>query len=75
MSGNRMAEQLDDCVLKFGKYRGKTPNQIADQDPSYVVWMHANILPPPCTRDLALACEMDVREKDSEYEDDLGWRP
>jgi uncharacterized protein (DUF3820 family) len=60
--------RTDDTPLKFGKYKGKTPNQVADEDPSYVVWMHANVLPPPCTRELAIACEQDEREADDELE-------
>lgn len=32
----------DDEPLKFGKYKGETPNEIAKHDPSYIVWIHEN---------------------------------
>lgn len=61
-----LTKEPDDTPLRFGKYKGQTPNQIAEHDPSYVVWMHANVLPPPCSRELALACEQDQREEEGE---------
>jgi hypothetical protein len=49
---------IDDTPLKFGKYQGSTPNDIAKSDPGYIVWMHANVLDKPtCSRDLARECE------------------
>lgn len=29
-------------VMAFGKYKGMTLTDIADQDPSYIVWMDSN---------------------------------
>lgn len=49
--------KLNDIPLHFGKYRGQTPNQVAAIDPQYIVWIHAAVLPSPCTRELALDCE------------------
>jgi uncharacterized protein (DUF3820 family) len=49
--------QLDDTPLRFGKYKGQTPKQVAEVDPRYVVWMRAEVLPAPCSRELALDCE------------------
>jgi len=54
---NNADKMLDKSRLNFGKYRGKTPREVAAIDPSYVVWMHANVQPTPCSRDLALLCE------------------
>lgn len=56
---------IDDTPLQFGKYKSKTPNEVADIEPSYIVWMHANVLPPLCTRGLAQACE-DSGEDDTD---------
>lgn len=50
-------KRLDTMRLCFGKYRGKTPREVAQVDPRYVVWMHAEVKPTPCSRDLALMCE------------------
>lgn len=54
----------DDTPLTFGKYRGETPNEIAEKDGSYIVWLYDKINPKVCTKALALACEMDEREED-----------
>jgi NADH:ubiquinone oxidoreductase subunit len=35
---------LDHRPLRFGKYRGKTPAEISEIDPQYLVWMHENVL-------------------------------
>lgn len=58
---------IDDVPLKFGKHKGETPLQVAERDPNYVVWMHANVLPPPCSRELAISCEHGEREDEAEY--------
>lgn len=52
--------------LTFGKYKGQSPDEIAEHDPGYVVWLYENIKPRVVGRDLALACERDVREEESE---------
>jgi len=49
---------IDDTPLTFGKYKGRTPRDVARSDPDYIVWMHANVLDKPtCSRELALDCE------------------
>lgn len=55
--------------LRFGKYKGKTPNEIAKNDPSYIVWMWDKIKDPPVTRDLVLDCEHLVQEGRDEDRD------
>lgn len=57
---------IDDRPLRFGKYKGRTPNQIAKHDESYIVWMFNNVDNPPCSKQLAEGCEMDMREMESE---------
>jgi len=62
---------IDSKRLTFGKYRGRTPEEIAEYDPSYVVWMYDTIEFKHCTKDLRDMCEMDVRESEDEYYSDL----
>ena len=57
---------LDLTPLKFGKYKGQTPEEIAEHDPSYIQWMYDTIKPPPCSKELALACEQDERDEEDE---------
>ena len=57
----------DHTPLSFGKYKGKTPEEIAEIDGSYVVWMFENVTPIPCSKELAEACEADEREDDEEW--------
>lgn len=62
---------LDDTPLTWGKYSGRTPRSVAKADPSYVVWMHANVLDKPtCTRELALECEENCDEPDENDEEE-----
>ena len=61
----------DHTPLTFGKYKGKTPEEVADYDPSYVVWMYDNVNPTPCSKALRDDCEQDVREYEEEKMDDL----
>jgi hypothetical protein len=61
----------DKTPLTFGKYKGKTPDEIGDYDPSYVVWMYANVKPAPCSKELAEDCEQAVREYEEDRADDL----
>ncbi len=60
---------LDDTKLTFGKYKGSTPNEIANDNPSYIVWLFDNLDTKFCTKKLRNACE-DVSE--SSYEDSKG---
>lgn len=64
-----MNEDLDDSPLTFGKYKGKTPNEIGDYSPSYIVWMYDNIEQKHCTKDLRDLCEQDVREHEEDWWD------
>lgn len=60
---NEVAE-LDDRPLGFGKYRGLTPRQVAADDPSYITWLRANVLPPVVSKELALECEEAQDDRD-----------
>ncbi len=35
--------RLDSTPLSFGKYRGSTPDLIAESDPQYLVWLYGNV--------------------------------
>lgn len=47
---------LDDTPLGFGKYKGKTPNEIAEDNPGYIVWMHETMDNSPCSDQLYNDC-------------------
>lgn len=69
---------IDEVPLSFGKYKGRTPDEVGDYDPAYVAWMFANVKPPPCSKELADTCKQDVREYEEEKAEDLhygldGW--
>lgn len=40
-------EELDHSRIGFGKYRDKTPEQISENDPEYLVWAWQNVLNRP----------------------------
>lgn len=63
------ADVLDHTPLKFGKYRNKTPDEVSDLDPGYVVWMYDTIDPKVCSKLLADSCREDTEADD---EDDSG---
>ncbi len=52
---------IDSINLTFGKYRGRSPNEVSDLDPEYVTWMYDNVRPRPCSKALRDACEEDIR--------------
>ena len=67
---------LDDTPLTFGKHQGETPNEIADTDPAYVVWLFDNLDKKVCTKKLRDACEdtsCDSWEAEKEIDGDFGY--
>lgn len=62
--------EIDDVPLTFGKYKGKSPQEVSEDDPSYVVWMYENVKPTPCSKELYVACQEDDTY-DEELESDL----
>ena len=57
-----------DFVMPFGKYRGKSLDQIADSDGQYVLWLASEgVL--KIERCFLEAVEMDEREAESELRD------
>lgn len=53
-----MSFDLDALPLQFGKYRGRSPESVADDDPGYIVWLYENV-PNTVTPELAEACRLD----------------
>ena len=60
-----------ETVLDFGKYKGKTLDEVADIDPSYICWLHENVKTVRIPKWLVEACERDVREEDAELYGDM----
>lgn len=58
-------------VLDFGKYKGKTLDEVGDIDPSYICWLHENVKTVKISKWLVEACERDVREEDEELYGDM----
>ena len=56
-------DAIDFKRLKFGKYIGETPEQVSCHDPDYVVWMHDNVKPVPCSLALREDCYKDVQAR------------
>lgn len=64
-------DPTDYIPLNFGAHKGKTPRQLLDSDPSYVVWLFESIGAGVCTRDLYLdACFILDEDTDRRYIED-----
>ena len=60
---------LDKTPLTFGKYKGMTPDEVSEQDPSYVVWMYETIKPKKCSYFLYESCLRDLKpDEEEEYD-------
>lgn len=60
--------ELDNTPLTFGKYEGLTPTQIADSDPSYIIWMWENLKGSKCSDTLYEDCVTELRDEADDYE-------
>lgn len=65
-------ELLDHTPLRIGKYKGHTPDKVAEIDPSYVVWMYDTWDKPPCSKALYEACKIEVESPEGDDDDDSG---
>lgn len=54
-----MSADLDFTPLKFGKYKGVTPESISEEDPEYIVWMWEEGL-RHCSEALYRDCKQEV---------------
>ena len=56
------AEDLDHSPLTFGKYVGKTPNEVSESDPNWLCWAYENVkTKPTCSALLYRACQEEPR--------------
>jgi len=62
-------EELDHTPLCFGKYAGKTPDQISDRNPGYVVWLYEQCKPQCVSRALYEACREDISDTGPDWDD------
>lgn len=53
-------EDRDHWRLNRGKYRGKTPSEVAEIDPGYVVWIAENWDDHPVSDALVRDCKRDL---------------
>ena len=56
-------------TITFGKYKGKTFDEIANIDPDYILWLDENVKDVKLPKKWLEAVKMDVRERDSELHD------
>jgi len=63
-----MKKLLDDTPLTFGRLAGNTPNQIANVEPSYIVWLYENLDKRVCTTKLYEECKNIVEDYESDKE-------
>lgn len=49
-------EGIDDTPFTFGKYKGKTPDEVSDIKPDYIIWMWRKFDNPPCSEALYNYC-------------------
>ena len=65
------AETVDHTVLSFGKYKSRTPSQISEEDPDYIVWLSGetnlkDFVSPLLVRE----CQADLQERRAEKDED-----
>ena len=57
---------LDHSRLTFGKYKRLTPDEVSEDDPSYIKWMYENIKPKKCSQWLYEVCVNQMAEDDDD---------
>ena len=57
--------------ITFGKYNGKTFEEIANIDPDYILWLDEKVKDVKLPKKWIECVEMDIRERDSELHDIL----
>jgi hypothetical protein len=56
-------------IINFGKYKGKTFDEISDIEPSYILWLSKNVEGIKLPKKWLEAIEWDVREEEDNYRD------
>jgi hypothetical protein len=57
--------------ITFGKYNGRTFEEISNIDPDYILWLDENVKDVKLPKKWIECVEMDIREKNSELHDIL----
>jgi hypothetical protein len=71
----QMPDTVDHLPLTFGKHVGKTPDQISETDPKWLIWAYENIKGRTvCSKTLYNACCEDDSSIDWGEHDDAGDR-
>jgi len=60
-------EDLDHTPWVKGKYKGRTADEVAQIDPSYLVWAYEAWSPKPCSAILYKDCKADVARDRQSY--------
>lgn len=59
----------DYTPLTFGKYKGTCPQDVAEIDPQYIVWMYETVTnKPTCSEELYNLAQEDVMEAALDHE-------
>ncbi len=53
-------EQLDHTPIGFGKHAGKTPEEVAELDPEYLIWAYTSLDKKLCSSALYRATKEDA---------------
>ena len=61
----KVAKEVDNIPLTFGKYRDLTPHDIAENHPHYIVWLRG-VKPDVVSAALAKDCERDIIEDEAQ---------
>jgi hypothetical protein len=56
-------------IINFGKYKGKTFDEISDIEPSYILWLSENVEGIKLPKKWLEAIEWDVREEEDNFMD------
>ena len=59
-------------VITFGKYKGEIYDEIAERDPSYIIWIKENVKGVELPSDYTDAIEWDIMDSEEVYLDAWG---
>ncbi len=62
------SDMLDHAQMGFGKYATKTPAEVADLDPAYLVWAYTNVKRPVCSPALYRVALEEAAEKEKSFQ-------
>ena len=66
---------IDEEPIRFGKHKGKTPLEIAEIDPSYLIWAYETFKAnKPCSIELYELLRLDADDEDESKREALDGR-